>query len=224
MAGVNQIQVNLPAELDFGNGLRALLRQDPDIIMVGEIRDRETAEIAVRAALVGRLLLSTLHTNDAPGAVPRLLDMGIEPFLLASTLVLVVAQRLVRRIFVSCRESMAVDKRAMATLRSRSDFDRLVSSLRAEGLLAAGDDPLTGIRTFRGRGCRQCNGSGYRGRLGVFELFRDDRIREMIMRAEDAGVLRAAAAAAGMRSMFQDGLAKVFLGETTLEEVYRVAI
>ena len=225
MPGVNQIQVNPAADLDFAGGLRALLRQDPDIIMLGEIRDRETAEIAVRSALVGRLLLSTLHTNDAPGAVPRLLDMGIERFLLASTLVLVVAQRLVRRVCVACRESVALDRRMMSALRSRADFDRLVTRLRAEGLLGAGEDPFAGIRTFRGLGCRQCNGTGYRGRLGVFELFRvDDRIREMIMDAEDGNALKAAAVEAGMNSMFQDGLAKVFLGETTLEEVYRVAI
>jgi type IV pilus assembly protein PilB len=223
--GVNQIQVNPAADLDFASGLRALLRQDPDIIMVGEIRDRETAEIAVRAALVGRLLLATLHTNDAAGAVPRLLDMGVERFLLASTLALVVAQRLVRRICVSCRESMAVDRKASTALRSRPDFDRLVSGLRAQGLLGGGEDPLGGMRIFRGAGCRQCHGTGYRGRLGVFELFPiDDDIREMIMEAEDGAAIKAATVQAGMRTMFEDGLAKVFLGETTLEEVYRVAL
>ena len=225
MPRVNQIHVNPAAGLDFAGGLRALLRQDPDVVMVGEIRDRETAEIAVRAALVGRLLLSTLHTNDAPGAVPRLLDMGIEPFLLASTLVLVVAQRLVRKICVSCRESVAVDRGTMAALRGRPDFERLVSSLREEGLLSKADDPLAGIRIFRGRGCHQCNGSGYRGRLGVFEVFPIEApIRQMIMEVADGGAIRAAAIAAGMKTMFQDGLAKAFLGETTLEEVFRVAL
>ena len=225
MPRVTQIPLNPAAGLDFASGLRALLRQDPDVIMVGEIRDRETVEIAVRAALVGRLLLSTLHTNDATGAVPRLLDMGVEPFLLASTLVLVLAQRLVRRICVSCRESLAIDGATLAALQARPDFGRLVSVLRDEGTLGKGDQPLAGIRIFKGKGCSQCNGSGYRGRLGVFELFPiDDSIREMIMRGQDGGAIRAAAIAAGMKTMFQDGLAKVLLGETTLEEVFRVAL
>src|SRR5436309_4038043 len=141
MPRVNQIPVNPAAGLDFAGGLRALLRQDPDVVMVGEIRDRETAEIGVRAALVGRLLLSTLHTNDAPGAVPRLLDMGIEPFLLASTLVLAVAQRLVRKICVSCRESVAVGRGTMAALRGRPDFDRLGSGVCGGGLRRKGRGP-----------------------------------------------------------------------------------
>jgi type IV pilus assembly protein PilB len=225
MPRVTQISLNPAAGLDFASGLRALLRQDPDVIMVGEIRDRETVEIAVRAALVGRLLLSTLHTNDATGAVPRLLDMGVEPFLLASTLVLVLAQRLVRRICVNCRESLAIDGATLAALQARPDFGRLVSVLRAEGTLGKGDQPLAGIRIFKGKGCSQCNGSGYRGRLGVFELFPiDDPIREMIMRGQDGGTIRAVAIATGMKTMFQDGLAKVLLGETTLEEVFRVAL
>ena len=222
---VNQIPVNPAAGLDFASGLRALLRQDPDVIMVGEIRDRETAEIGVRAALVGRLLLATLHTNDATGAVPRLIDMGVEPFLLASTLVLVVAQRLVRRICVSCRESMPIDRGTAAALRGRPDFERLISGLRAEGVLGEADDPLAAVRIFKGKGCHQCQGSGYRGRLAVFELFTiDDRIREMIMGAADGAAIRAAAIAGGMKTLFQDGLAKVLLGETTLEEVFRVAL
>ena len=225
MPRVNQIAVNPLAGLDFAGGLRALLRQDPDVIMVGEIRDRETAEIGVRAALVGRLLLATLHTNDATGAVPRLIDMGVEPFLLASTLVLVVAQRLVRRICVGCRESRPVDQGTAAALRGRPDFDRLIAGLRKEGLLGEADDPLAGVRTFKGKGCHQCNGSGFRGRLGVFELFSvDDEIRQMIVGSPDGAAIRAAAIAAGMKTMFQDGLAKVLLGETTLEEVFRVAV
>ncbi len=225
MPRVNQIPVNPAAGLDFASGLRALLRQDPDVIMVGEIRDRETAEIGVRAALVGRLLLSTLHTNDAPGAVPRLLDMGVEPFLLASTLVLVLAQRLVRRICVNCRESLAVDKRTLGVLQGRADFDHLMSVLRDQGMLSKADQPLDGIRIFEGKGCHQCNGSGYRGRLGVFEVLPiDDGIREMITSGRDGRAIRLAAIAAGMKTMFEDGLAKVFLGETTLEEVFRVAL
>jgi type IV pilus assembly protein PilB len=222
---INQIPLNLTAGLDFSMGLRALLRQDPDIIMVGEIRDRETAEIAVRAALVGRLLISTLHTNESTGAVPRLLDMGVEPFLLASTLSLVVAQRLVRRICMNCRESLTPDPKILATLRARPDFDATVHVLQAQGVLSKGADPLSGLHLFRGKGCGQCGGSGFRGRLGAFELFEiDDEVRTMIMERRSGSSIRSAAIPRGMKTMFQDGLAKVFLGETTLEEVFRVAL
>jgi type II secretory ATPase GspE/PulE/Tfp pilus assembly ATPase PilB-like protein len=225
MPRVNQIQINPAAGIEFTTGLRALLRQDPDIIMVGEIRDGETAEIAVRSALVGRLLLSTLHTNDATGAVPRLLDMGVEPFLLASTLALVIAQRLVRRICANCRQSVAPDASVLKALQSRPDFDRTIQLLQDQGVLGKGQDPLAAIRLFRGKGCPQCHGSGFRGRVGVFELFEvDDHIRSMIMERQDTSAIRAEAIASGMKTMYQDGLAKVFIGETTLEEVFRVAL
>ena len=222
---VSQVPVSTAAGLEFSNGLRALLRQDPDIIMVGEIRDRETAEIAVRAALVGRLLLSTLHTNDSTGAVPRLLDMGIEPFLLASTLALVVAQRLVRRICVNCRQTLEPDPVSLRAIRTRPDFEDTVRVLQQEGVLSQTGDPLSGVRLFHGKGCPQCADTGFRGRLGVFELFEiDDDIRGMIMERQDAVAIRVAARKKGMKTMFQDGLAKVFFGETTLEEVFRVAL
>ena len=225
MPRVNQIPLNVAAGFDFASALRALLRQDPDVIMVGEIRDRETVEIGVRAALVGRLFLSTLHTNDATAAVPRLLDMGVEPFLLASTLVLVVAQRLARRICVGCRESESLDETTMKLLRARPDYEHTIELLRQQGVLGTGPDPLAEARTFRGKGCEQCRGGGFRGRVGIFELFEiNDQMRQMIMERQDGGSIRAAAAAAGMRTMFGDGLAKVFLGETTLAEVYRVAM
>jgi type IV pilus assembly protein PilB len=225
LARVNQIPLNPAAGVDFASGLRALLRQDPDIIMVGEIRDRETVEIAVRAALVGRLLLSTLHTNDATGAIPRLLDMGVEAYLIASTLALVLAQRLVRRICTACRESLTPEPAILRALQARPDFEATLQVLQEQGVLRAGADPLSGVRLFRGKGCRQCGGSGFRGRLGVFELFEiDDRIRRLIMERQDASAIRAAAIAGGMRTLFQDGLAKVFLGETTVEEVIRVAL
>ncbi|PYM90404.1 MAG: type II secretion system protein GspE [Candidatus Rokuibacteriota bacterium] len=221
---INQVAVNPNAGVEFATGLRALLRQDPDIIMVGEIRDRETVEIAVRAALVGRLLISTLHTNDATGVVPRLLDMGVEPFLLASTLGMALAQRLVRRICASCRQSVTPDASILAALRERGDFERTVEVLRSEGVMSAAGDPLSSIRLFHGQGCVQCNGSGFRGRLGVFEVFEvDDRIRSMIMERRDATAIRNEAIERGMKTMFQDGLAKTLLGETTLEEVFRVA-
>jgi type IV pilus assembly protein PilB len=222
---INQVPLNPAAGLDFTSGLRALLRQDPDIIMVGEIRDRETVEIAIRAALVGRLLISTLHTNDSTGAIPRLLDMGVEPFLIASTLVLVVAQRLVRRICATCRESVVMDPDVLGLLRERRDFDATLGVLQGLGVLRRGEDPLSGVRLFRGKGCRQCNGTGFRGRLGLFELFEiDDRVRAMIMERRDAETIRAMVTNRGMKTLFQDGLGKVFLGETTLEEVLRVAL
>jgi type IV pilus assembly protein PilB len=222
---VNQVQVNPTAGLEFATTLPALLRQDPDIVMVGEIRDQKTAELAVRAALVGRLVLSTLHTNDAPGAVPRLLDIGVEPFLVASTIALVVAQRLVRRICLSCRESVVLDSSILNALRARPDFERTVQVLRADGVLGQGDDPFSALRVCRGRGCADCHGSGFRRRLAIFELFEvDDEIRNMIRERQDAASIRAAAIAKGMKTLFQDGLAKMCLGETTLEEVLRVAL
>jgi type II secretory ATPase GspE/PulE/Tfp pilus assembly ATPase PilB-like protein len=225
MPRVNQIPLNAAAGFDFASALRALLRQDPDVIMVGEIRDSETVSIGVRAALVGRLFLSTLHTNDATAAVPRLLDMGVEPFLLASTLVLVMAQRLARRICVACRESGAPEPRVLAALRTRPDFERTVRVLQTQGILGQGSDPFAGVRTFRGRGCTQCQGSGFRGRIGVFEMFEvQETTRQLIMDRRDGGAIRAAATEGGMRTMFEDGLAKMLLGETTLEEVYRVAL
>jgi type IV pilus assembly protein PilB len=222
---VAQVAVNPSAGIDFANGLRALLRQDPDIIMVGEIRDRETAEIAVRAALVGRLLISTLHTNESTSAITRLIDMGIEPFLIASTLVMVVAQRLVRRICMGCRESVTAVGPAMAALREREEFAPSIAALQAQGVLGTGPDPFAGVRLFAGRGCAQCGGSGFRGRLGIFELFQiDDDIRRLTMERKDMASLRSVAVAKGMKTMFQDALQKMFLGETTPEEVLRVAL
>jgi type IV pilus assembly protein PilB len=222
---VNQVQVNSLAGLEFGTTLPALLRQDPDVVMIGEIRDRETAQFAVRAALVGRLVLSTLHTNDAPSAVPRLLDIGVEAFLVASTLSLVVAQRLVRRICSGCRESAPLDASTLNALRARPDFDRTIQVLRADGVLGQGADPLSALRLFRGGGCEACHGSGFRRRIAIFELFEvDDEIRGMIREQKDAATIRAAAIAKGMKTLFQDGVAKMFLGETTLDEVVRVAL
>jgi type IV pilus assembly protein PilB len=222
---INQVPLHPSAGMDFASGLRALLRQDPDVIMVGEIRDRETMEIAIRAALVGRLVISTLHTNDAVGAVPRLLDMGAEPFLVASTLSLAIGQRLVRRICPACRESEEPDPLFLKGLRARPDFEATVRVLRAQGVLGAAGDPLAGVRLFRGKGCRACNGTGFRGRLGVYELFEvGDEIRSLIMERRDAAAIRKAKMADGMKTMFQDGLAKVLMGETTLEEVSRAAM
>ncbi len=219
---VSQVSVNPAAGIDFSNGLRALLRQDPDIIMVGEIRDRETAEMAVRAALVGRLLFSTLHTNDAVGAVPRLLDLGVEPFLVASTLDLVIGQRLARKICVACRQTDERRAERLETLQSMPGFAEAIPVLQTAGVLSRSGDPLAGVRLYRGHGCAQCNGTGFRGRVGLFELFQvDERIRRLIADRRDAAAIRAAAIENGMKTMFQDALAKLFLGETTLDEVVR---
>jgi type IV pilus assembly protein PilB len=176
------MQVNHQAGMHFATGLRALLRQDPDVIMVGEIRDKETAEIGIQAALVGRLLLSTLHANDSTGSVPRLLDMGVEPYLLASSLSLVIAQRLARRICKNCRESVVPNERMLNMIQSRPDFSQTMSVLKAQGALRKNQDTLSGIRFYRGKGCSQCQGSGFVGRVGIFELFEvTEETRDLIM-------------------------------------------
>jgi type II secretory ATPase GspE/PulE/Tfp pilus assembly ATPase PilB-like protein len=225
MPRVNQVSVNLPAGMDFANGLRALLRQDPDVIMVGEIRDKETADTAVRAALVGRLLFSTLHTNDATSAVARMLDMGVEPYLLTSTLTMVVAQRLVRRLCHACRESYPPAPEEVAVLQARDDFEHLMRGLREHGVVSPGDERLTSLRFFRSTGCAECRQTGYRGRVGIFELFPvTEVVRPHIMERRENAVIRDAAVAGGMRTLLVDGLAKAIMGETSLDEVLRAAV
>lgn len=222
---VNQTQVNHQTGVHFATGLRALLRQDPDVIMVGEIRDKETAEIAVQAALVGRLLLSTLHTNDSTGSIPRLLDIGVEPYLLSSSMTLVVAQRLIRRICKNCRESVTPSTKILESIQSRPDFSETIAVLQRQGILRKTYDGLAGIRLYQGKGCAQCQGSGFVGRVGLFELFEiDEDIRDLIMQRKPASFIRSTAIMKGMKTMFQDGLAKAFMGETTIEEVFRVAL
>jgi type II secretory ATPase GspE/PulE/Tfp pilus assembly ATPase PilB-like protein len=219
---VNQVSVNTLAGVDFASGLRALLRQDPDIIMVGEIRDRETAEIAVRAALVGRLLISTLHTNDSTTAIPRLIDIGVEPYLLASTLTLVVAQRLVRRICTSCRQSVPLEETLSDAVLRRPEFTEALPALQQSGLVGGAGTKAGTIRLFRGSGCSRCGGTGYSGRIGLCELFEiNAEIRPLISTRFDAALIRATAIRQGMRTMFEDGLEKALLGETTIEELVR---
>jgi len=219
---VTQLSVNTLAGVGFASGLRALLRQDPDIIMVGEIRDRETAEIAVRAALVGRLLISTLHTNDSTTAIPRLIDIGVEPYLLASTLTLVVAQRLVRRICTSCRQSVALEETLSEAVLRRPEFTEALPALQKSGLVTTSGDKLENIRLFRGSGCVRCGGTGYSGRIVICELFEvDAEIRQMISTHSNAALFRTTAIRQGMRTMFQDGLEKALLGETTIDELIR---
>jgi type IV pilus assembly protein PilB len=212
IAGANQIQVNVKTNLTFANGLRSVLRQDPDYIFVGEIRDNETAGIAVNAALTGHLVLSTLHTNDAPTAIPRLIDMKVEPFLVASTVNLVVAQRLIRKTCEHCKEETAVDKK------------ELVSSFSKETIDAHFPDSknATQVNMIRGKGCNKCNFTGYLGRIGVFELLEISKdIRNLITSRAEADVIRAQALTEGMVSMMDDGLNKVAAGLTSTEEVLR---
>ena len=202
--GVGQIQVNSKIDLTFAAGLRSILRQDPDIIMVGEIRDLETAEIAVQSALTGHMVFSTLHTNDSAGALTRLLDMKIEPFLVSSAVTGILAQRLVRRLCPDCRSSYAPSEEMIR------HFDGLVPN-------------QTDLQFFRSSGCDACQQIGYRGRTGIYELLHlTDEVRELLMAGADASSIRKAAQKAGMRSLRQDGLKKALAGETSLEEVLRV--
>lgn len=204
LTGINQVQVNPKAGLTFSSGLRSILRQDPNIVMVGEIRDQETADIAIRAALTGHLVLSTLHTNDAAGAITRLLDMGIEPFLVTSSVLGVVAQRLVRTICPHCKRPDNTEV----------SIDR--------GLLEAKTAAMPPL--YRGEGCRHCHQTGYRGRMAIHEvLVINSKLRELISRRAASSELAAAAKQAGMRTMWQDGLQKAMAGLTTLEEIRRVA-
>jgi general secretion pathway protein E len=206
LEGIGQTQVNAKIDLTFANGLRSILRQDPDIIMIGEIRDRETAEIAMQSSLTGHLVFSTLHTNDAASAVTRLLDMGIEPFLISSSVLAMMAQRLVRVLCPACREPVKPD----------------ADTLRELGLTM--DDCLAvGGHLYHGRGCDRCRGTGYRGRMGIYELLPlDDTIRPLVMQQANASTIRSMAIERGMDTLLQDGAQKVLQGLTTAEELLRV--
>lgn len=202
--GISQIQVNPKIELTFANGLRSILRQDPDIIMVGEIRDRETAEIAVHASLTGHLVLSTLHTNDAPSAVTRLVDMGVESFLVASSLEGVVAQRLVRKICEKCKVSYAP---------SVEEVDEIKRYIKIEKV----------NKLYRGKGCEECLGTGYKGRTAIYEIMEvNDDIRGVISRNPESTELGKKALFYGMRTLVQDGIEKALEGITTIEEVIQI--
>jgi type IV pilus assembly protein PilB len=206
LVGINQVQVREEIGLTFAAALRSFLRQDPDIVLVGEVRDGETAEIAVKAALTGHLVLSTLHTNDAPSSVNRLVDMGLEPFLIASSVQLIQAQRLVRRVCTKCREP---------------------SPAGPEALIDIGFSPedAESITVYQPIGCNECNGSGYRGRCGLFEVMPiTDAIREMILNRAPTSELRAQARAEGMITLRESGLAKIWQGITTVDEVLRETV
>ncbi|MCL5407532.1 MAG: Flp pilus assembly complex ATPase component TadA [Patescibacteria group bacterium] len=211
MPRVNQSQVYTKINFTFANGLRSIVRQDPDVIMIGEIRDYETADMAIHAALTGHVVLSTLHTNDAAGAIPRMMDMKIEPFLINSSVNCIVAQRLCRRICDNCKEEMTVDsseqKLAEEELKKMPEKEK-----RPEK-----------IQFFHGKGCENCNGTGYKGRIGIFEVFDlKDNLKELVAKRASGTILGQEAIKNGMVTMKQDGFLKVVDGLTTLEEVWRV--
>ena len=201
---IGQIQVNPKINLTFANGLRSILRQDPDIVLVGEMRDTETAEIAIQASLTGHLVFSTLHTNDAAGAINRLLDMQVEPYLVSSSVVGIMAQRLVRKICPHCREG----------------YQPSEESLKEIGLSLR---DIKGGTLYRGKGCEKCFKSGYMDRSGIFEiLLIDEEIRQMIMSRTETGAIKKHALKKGMLTLRMDGAKKVIEGQTTIEEVIRV--
>jgi type IV pilus assembly protein PilB len=202
--GINQVQVREEIGLTFASSLRSFLRQDPDIIMVGEIRDFETAEIAVKAALTGHLVLSTLHTNDAPSTISRLLNMGIEPFLVSSSVILILAQRLGRKVCQQCREEEKVPVHALLKI-------------------GFSEDEAKTVRCYRGKGCPACNNSGYKGRIALYEVMPiSDEIRELILEGASANEIKKAAVRLGMKTLRMSGLSKVKDGITSMEEVLRV--
>jgi len=204
LSGINQVQVDDKAKKTFPAALRAILRQDPDVIMIGEIRDKETAQIAFRASVTGHLVLSTVHTNDAASAVTRLMDLGLEPFMVASSLVSVVSMRLVRTLCPRCRETYEVNA---------SNLNRLGARDLGEG----------SVTLSRGRGCPHCRETGYHGRTGIFEVLEvNDAVRQLVAQNAPDSAIRQAAVENGMRSIGEDGLKKVLAGRTTLDEITRV--
>jgi len=201
LSGIRQIQVNPKVKLTFASGLRSILRQDPDIIMVGEMRDIETAEIAIQAALTGHLVFSTLHTNDAPGAITRIIDMGLEPFLIASSVIGILAQRLLRVICPACKEKYTPTGEALQNIGFKEDEK---------------------IEFYRGKGCSKCTKTGYKGRIGIFELMLvDEKIRNLIIAKVPLEEIRKQAIASGMVTLKENGIDKIREGLTTIEEVLR---
>jgi general secretion pathway protein E/type IV pilus assembly protein PilB len=204
LSGINQVQVNSDINLTFAAALRSILRQAPNIIMIGEIRDLETANIAVQASLTGHLVFSTLHTNDAPSAVTRLIDMGVKLFLVASSVRAIMAQRLIRRICQQCKEPYTPTEYEMRALQLNPD-------------------EMKKATVFRGRGCPECSRTGYRGRRGIYEIFLlDEEVRQLIYERVPANVLRVRARELGMRTLREDGVRKIMAGITTPEEVIAI--
>jgi type II secretory ATPase GspE/PulE/Tfp pilus assembly ATPase PilB-like protein len=213
IVGVNQVQVNPAAGLTFATALRAFLRQDPNIILVGEIRDRETTELAIQAALTGHLVFSTLHTSNAAGAIPRFIDLGGEPFLLASSLNAVVGQRILRKVCPSCKEDFMPPEIMVNDI--KSVLGRFLPPDKAEP---------GKLKLFRGKGCKECGDTGFLGRIGIFEVLPvSDAVAKLVLSHADANEIEKRAVEEGMITMKQDGYLKAIEGLTTIEEVLRVA-
>lgn len=222
MPGINQCQVQPKIGFTFAAALRSFLRQDPNVILVGEIRDNETADIAINAAMTGHLVLSTLHTNDAVTSIPRLTDMNVPTFLISSTLNVIIAQRLVRKICKNCIESYNLTAKAYQELEKQFDIKNLEKNLSAMGFLGK-KQKIKDLLFYRGRGCQQCNNSGYKGRLGIYEILEiNEKIAQLILQKASRAELEKAALASGMVTIVQDGFIKAKQGITSIEEVLRV--
>ncbi|MBU0597854.1 Flp pilus assembly complex ATPase component TadA [Patescibacteria group bacterium] len=222
MQGVNQSQVNPRIGFTFATGLRSLFRQDPNIIMVGEIRDGETAEIATHAAMTGHLVLSTLHTNDAITTLPRLEEMGVQPFLIANTTNIVIAQRLVRKICMNCIHSYTLSTKMVDELKKSINFDAIIRVLENQGIIISVKNSIESLLFYKGKGCKQCNNTGYKGRIGIFEVLEvNSEISRMIIeKASNADLLKKSREN-GMLTMTEDGFIKAKNGITTIEEILR---
>jgi type IV pilus assembly protein PilB len=204
--GINQVQMHEEIGLTFASSLRSFLRQDPDIIMVGEIRDFETAQIAIQAVLTGHLVLSTVHTNDAPGTITRLIDMGIEPFLISSAVILILAQRLIRKICVDCRESIKVHPQLLIDL-------------------GVAPDEVRSFPTCKGKGCQICSNTGYKGRVGLYEVMpMKEEVKELVLARASSSEVKKEAIRLGMKTLRQSGIMKIREGVTTIEEVLRATV
>lgn len=222
--GANQMQVNPKIGLTFDVGLRALLRQDPNIIMIGEIRDKETAEEAVHAAMTGHIVFSTLHTNSAAAALPRLLDIGVEPYLIASTINAVLAQRLVRAVCKDCQVSYNLDEAAIESLNKDFHMEKLLPLLIKEGVAAGKVKNIKDIKFYKGEGCDKCSHSGYRGRIGIHEILEvTAEVADMIMSHKSAQEIQEQGEKQGMTLMWEDGFIKAAKGITTIDEIIRVS-
>lgn len=223
MPRVNQSQVNPKIGYTFAAGLRAFLRQDPNIIMVGEIRDQETAEIAIHAAMTGHLVLSTLHTNDAVTTLPRLSDMGVPAFLVASTTNIIIAQRLVRKICPNCIQSYKLDKETVAELRQQLDLENIMLTLEEKKIIINAKQGIEALLFYRGKGCKQCSNSGYKGRLGIYEVLEVTKeMSELILKKASPSELKKQAEKQNMLTIVEDGFIKAKNGITTIEEIMRV--